>query len=140
MRRRLTVLLLLLMPLLAAAESIVVVVNPDSGVTTLSRNEVINIFLGSFRQLPSGLVASPVDLPPAHPARAEFYRRLVGKSPAEINTYWARLVFSARTRPPIQAERLEDAISLAQGSAAAITYLERSRVTGRLRVVFELAE
>lgn len=140
MRRHVVVFVLLLMPLLAAAESIVVVANPDSGVTTLSRNEVINIFLGSFRQLPSGLVASPVDLPPGHPVRAEFYRRLVGKSPAEISTYWARLVFSARTRPPIQAERLEDALSLVKGAATVITYLERSQVTGRLRVVFELAE
>ena len=140
MRRPLLILLLLLAPLLAAAESIVVVVNPDSGVTALSRNEVINIFLGSFRPLPSGRVASPIDLPAGHPARAAFYRRLVGKSPAEINTYWARLVFSARTRPPIEAERVEDALSLVQGSAAAITYLERSQVGGRLRVVFELAD
>lgn len=140
LRRPLAILLLLLVPLMAAAESIVVVVNPDSGVTALSRNEVINIFLGSFRQLPSGRVASPVDLPAGHPVRAAFYRRLVGKSPAEINAYWARLVFSARTRPPIEAERVEDALSLVQGSAAAITYLERSQVGGRLRVVFELAD
>jgi len=140
MRRHLLVFALLLTPLLAAAESIVVVANPASGVTTLSRNEVINIFLGSFRQLPTGRVASPVDLPVGHPVRAEFYRRLVGKSPAEINTYWARLVFSARTRPPIQAERLQDALSLVQGSETAITYLERSQVKGPLRVVFELAD
>ena len=135
--------LVLLLPLLsgvASAESIVVVVNPGSGVETLSRNEVINIFLGSFRQLPSGIVASPIDLPQTHPARAEFYRLLVGKNPSEINTYWARLIFSGKTRPPIQAERVEDAIALVQGSVGTITYLERSKVSGRLKIVFELPQ
>ena len=107
LKLRLLVFLAIAMPVLAHAESIVVVVNPGSGVDTLSRNEVINIFLGSFRQLPSGIAALPIDLPPGHPARAEFYRLLVGKNPAEINTYWARLIFSGKTRPPIQAQRFD---------------------------------
>lgn len=131
--------LLALMPLAASAESIVVVVNPSSGVETLSRNDVINIFLGSFRQLPSGIPALPVDLPQGDAARAEFYRLLVGKNPSEINAYWSRLIFSGKTRPPIQAQRVEDAVSMVQGSVGAITYLERSKVSGRLRIVFELS-
>ncbi len=137
---RLIVLLAMLMPALAHAESIVVVANPAAGVDALSRNDVINIFLGSFRQLPSGVAALPIDLPPGHPARAEFYRLLVGKNQAEINTYWARLIFSGKTRPPIQAERVEDAVSMVQGSVGAITYLERSKVSGKLKIVFELAQ
>ena len=140
LKLRLLVFLAIAMPVLAHAESIVVVVNPGSGVDTLSRNEVINIFLGSFRQLPSGIAALPIDLPPGHPARAEFYRLLVGKNPAEINTYWARLIFSGKTRPPIQAQQVEDAMSMVQGSVGAITYLERSKVSGRLKIVFELAQ
>lgn len=131
--------LLVLMPIAASAESIVVVVNPNSGVETLSRNDVINIFLGSFRQLPSGIPALPVDLPQGDAARAEFYRLLVGKNPSEINAYWSRLIFSGKTRPPIQAQRVEDAVSMVQGSVGAITYLERSKVSGRLRIVFELS-
>lgn len=138
-RLRFIVILAMLVPVLAHAESIVVVANPAAGVETLSRNDVINIFLGSFRQLPSGIAALPIDLPPGHPARAEFYRLLVGKNPAEINAYWARLIFSGRTRPPIQAQRLEDAVSMVQGSVGAITYLERSQVSGKLKIVFELA-
>lgn len=136
---RIVAFLLALMPVAAGAESIVVVVNPASGVETLSRNDVINIFLGSFRRLPSGIPALPVDLPQGHPARAEFYRLLVGKNPSEINAYWSRLIFSGKTRPPIQAIRVEDAATMVQGSVGAITYLERSKVSGKLRIVFELS-
>lgn len=130
-------LLLALLPTLAAAESLVVVVNPMSGVETLSRTDVINIFLGRFRQLPSGITAQPIDLP-ASPARVEFYRALVNKEPAEINAYWARLVFSGRTSPPIQTEHLEEVISALRAHPGGIAYLERSKVSRKEKIVFEL--
>ena len=139
MGRLVILLLFALTPLAVGAQSIVVVVNPGSGVESLSRNDVINIFLGGFRQFPSGIPALPIDLPQGHPAREEFYRLLVGKNPSEINTYWSRLIFSGKTRPPIQAGRVEDALSMALGSAGAITYLERGKVSGRLKIVFELS-
>ncbi len=128
-----------LMPLAAWADDIVVVVNPASGVESLSRNDVINIFLGGFRRLPSGIPALPVDLPQGNPVREEFYRLLVGKNPAEINTYWSRLIFSGKTRPPLQAARVEDAQAMVLGSVGAITYLDRSKVDGRFKIVFELS-
>ena len=128
-----------LMPLAAWADDIVVVVNPGSGVESLSRNDVINIFLGGFRRLPSGIPALPVDLPQGNPVREEFYRLLVGKNPAEINTYWSRLIFSGKTRPPLQAARVEDAQAMVLGSVGAITYLDRSKVDGRFKIVFELS-
>ena len=131
--------LALLLPVTAWADDIVVVVNPASGVESLSRNDVINIFLGGFRRLPSGIPALPVDLPQGNPVREEFYRLLVGKNPAEINTYWSRLIFSGKTRPPLQAARVEDAQAMVLGSVGAITYLDRSKVDGRLKIVFELS-
>ena len=41
----------------------VVVVNARSAVPKLSRDEVINIFLGRYRQLPTGETALPIDQP-----------------------------------------------------------------------------
>ena len=139
MGRLVILLLFALTPLAVGAQSIVVVVNPGSGVESLSRNDVINIFLGGFRQFPSGIPALPIDLPQGHPAREEFYRLLVGKNPSEINTYWSRLIFSGKTRPPLQATRVEDAQAMVLGSVGAITYLDRSKVDGRFKIVFELS-
>ena len=139
MGRLVILLLFALTPLAVGAQSIVVVVNPGSGVESLSRNDVINIFLGGFRQFPSGIPALPIDLPQGHPAREEFYRLLVGKNPSEINTYWSRLIFSGKTRPPLQAARVEDAQAMVLGSVGAITYLDRSKVDGRFKIVFELS-
>lgn len=100
MNARRPLLLALLLLSLAARADLVVVVNADNPTPALSREEVIHIFLGRYRQFPSGQGAEPYDQPTDSPERNLFYERLVGKSQAQINAYWARLTFTGRTRPP----------------------------------------
>lgn len=124
--------------LAVGAQSIVVVVNPAAAwsrsAATTSSTSFSAVSASSRREFGAAHRFAAGAL-----AREEFYRLLVGKNPSEINTYWSRLIFSGKTRPPIQAGRVEDALSMAQGSAGAITYLERGKVSGRLKIVFELS-
>ena len=122
----------------ADGPSIVVVVNPQSGVDKLGRDEIIDIFLGRYRKLPSGKVALPIDVAEASPERARFYQLLVKKSPSEMSSYWARLVFSGQTSPPFQVPDAKTALELVASSPNAIAYVERSAVTANVKVVFEL--
>jgi len=115
----------------------VVVVNATSSVNQLSQDEVINIFLGRYRRLPSGETAVPIDQPENSALRAEFYRKLVNKDLNEINAYWARLIFSGRTSPPTQASSGTEVITLLSASVSSIAYLERSQVDKRFRIVLE---
>lgn len=116
----------------------VVVVNARSGVSQLSQDEVINIFLGRYRRLPNGVTAIPVDQPESSPLRGEFYRRLVNKDLHEINAYWSRLIFSGKTTPPSQAADANEVITLLTGNIGGIAYLDRSRIDSRFRIVLEL--
>lgn len=118
------------------AGDLVVIVHPQSGVDRLSREDVINIFLGRFRQFSSGISAQPLDLPAQE--KEEFYQRLVGKDLAEINAYWARLIFSGATAPPRQMKGIEQVLNAVAASPAHIGYVERNRVDGRVRIVHEL--
>jgi ABC-type phosphate transport system substrate-binding protein len=122
----------------ADAASIVVVVNPQSGVEKLSKDEIIDIFLGRYRKLPGGRVALPIDVAEASNERARFYQLLVKKSPTEMSSYWARLVFSGQTSPPFQVPDAKTALELVQSSPNAIAYIDRSAVTAQVKVVFEL--
>ena len=115
----------------------VVVVNATSSVNQLSQDEVINIFLGRYRRLPSGETAVPIDQPESSALRAEFYRKLVNKDLNEINAYWARLIFSGRTSPPMQASSGTEVITLLNASGSSIAYLERSQVDKRFRIILE---
>ena len=115
----------------------VLVVNAASAIRQLSQEEVINIFLGRYRGLPAGGTAMPIDQPESVALRGEFYRKLVNKDVNEINAYWARLIFSGRTAPPLQAANAAEVIALLTGHAGGIAYLDRGQVDKRFRIVLE---
>lgn len=135
----LTLLIVLLGSVAGARAELVVVVNAASAVKQLSQDEVINIFLGRYRRLPTGESAVPIDQPEGSALRAEFYRKLVNKEVNEINAYWSRLIFSGRTSPPVQALNAADVIALLTGSTSSITYLDRSQVDKRFQIVLEFS-
>jgi ABC-type phosphate transport system substrate-binding protein len=117
---------------------IVVIVNAGSGIDHLTRDEVIDIFLGRYRKLPSGRAAMPIDIAESSVERARFYQLLVKKSPADMRSYWARLVFSGQTSPPFQVADPGTAVELVQGNPNAIAYVDRASVTADVKVVLEL--
>ena len=109
----------------------VVVVNAASAIQRLSQDQVINIFLGRYRRLPNGETAIPIDQPDSGTLRAEFYRKLVNKDLSEINAYWARLIFSGRTSPPVQAAQPAEVIELLMTNPGGMAYVDRSQVDRR---------
>ena len=123
-----------------ARADLVLVANPQSGIERLTQDEVVNIYLGRYRRLTSGIVAEPVDLADESELRARFYRSLVNKSLAEINAYWARLVFSGKTRPPQPVGNVEAALQYVSAKPGGLAYLERSQADRRVRIVFEFGE
>jgi ABC-type phosphate transport system substrate-binding protein len=131
----------LLAPLVVGANepsSIVVIVNPASGVDRLTRDEVIDIFLGRYRKLPSGRAALPIDVAESSAERARFYQLLVKKSSTEMSSYWARLVFSGQTSPPFQVPDAKTAVELVESNPNAIAYVDRASVNAHVKVVLEI--
>jgi len=117
---------------------LVVIVNPQSGVNSLSTSDAVNIFMGRYRKLPSGIVAFPIDIGERSAERERFYKQLVNKDLAEVDAYWARLVFSGQTSPPLQVPDGKTAVQLVAGNRAAIAYVDRSVVDDRVKIVMTL--
>lgn len=131
--------LLAFLPAATAWADLVVVANPKSGIDRMSREEVVFVFMGRWRQLPSGLPAQPVDSPVDSPEHSAFYRQLVNKNASEIKAYWSRLVFSGGARPPVMPQTREEQIRILAATPGAVSYLERSKVDARVRIVFEFS-
>ncbi|MCX7208408.1 MAG: hypothetical protein NT086_20975 [Proteobacteria bacterium] len=115
----------------------VVIVHPNSGVTQLSKGEVINIFMGRYRKFPSGQSAIPLDV--LHPAtgREQFYRGLLNKELAEVDSYWARLKFSGQVAPPLGVNNSDAVVQMVASNINYIAYCDRSKVTDKVKVVFD---
>lgn len=137
---RTAVLMFALCACVPAQAELVVVANPKSGVENLTRDDVINIYLGRYRRLASGITAEPIDQSSDAESRARFYRTLVGKSLSEINAYWSRLVFSGKTLPPQVAGTPDEAYQMVVSRPGALAYVDRSRVDKRVVIVFELSD
>ena len=128
------------LPAAAAAADWVLVASTKAGITRLSRDEVINIYLGRYRLFTSGMTAEPLDQPSDSALKTRFYRHLVDKSLAEINAYWARLVFSGKTQPPRTVGSSEEAIQFITTHPGALAYVDRAKADGRVIIVFEMTD
>ena len=117
------------------AAELVIIVNRDSGISSLSREQVSHLFLGRVKMLPSGARANVVEV---EPLRAGFYRRLLGREIAEINAYWARLQFSGRTQPPSRVSDSASAIARVAEDLQAIAFVDTVPDDARARVVLRL--
>ncbi|WP_150305676.1 type 2 periplasmic-binding domain-containing protein [Pseudomonas saliphila] len=120
-----------------ARADIAVVVTVDSPLRTVSQNDLINVFMGRYRRLPTGETALPVDL---SPLKARFYRALVDKDLAEINSYWARLIFSGQASPPLQMQESDEMLQYIRRNPGALGYLDAAAVPDDVRIVLQLSE
>jgi ABC-type phosphate transport system substrate-binding protein len=137
----LTLMAALWMPTLRAqTNTLVVIVNPTIGVQRLTRSEVLDIFLGRYRNFPTGASALPIDLDASSAARNQFYALLAHKNPADMVSYWARLSFSGKISPPFAVSGAETAVDIVAANPNAIAYVDRSAVDSRVRIAFEITE
>jgi ABC-type phosphate transport system substrate-binding protein len=114
---------------------VVAVVSAKSTVTTLSRSEVTDIFLGRASRFPNGVQAVPIDQADGSVARDEFYAKLAGKTAAQLKAYWSKIIFTGRGQPPpVVANSVELKKRLA-ANPAAIGYMEQDLVDDSVRVV-----
>ena len=134
--RKLLVLLLCGLPLLASAE-IAVVTSPDTGVSSLSEREVRQLFNGETREL-GGQRVTLLDLPEGDATRDTFYRELMGRTTDQMQSHWARQVFTGGARPPREVASISEMKSRA-ASPGALGYLPADEVDeDELRVLFRL--
>lgn len=142
MRRLILIILLFCTGFLAlpVRAELVLIANPNSGIEQLNRSDVVNIYLGRYRMLASGLTADPLDQPYESEMREHFYRRLVDKSLSQISAYWARLVFSGKIRPPRVVDSPVDAVAEVARVPGVVAYVDRSQVDGRVRIVFDFGK
>lgn len=127
------VLLLVLLALPVRAE-VVLVVASGNPISTLPRAQVVNIFLGRIPYLNQQRVMA-VDQDEGSSVRDQFYRDLLGWSPAQVKAYWSKMIFTGRGQPPPTHGGDADIQQFVANNPGAIGYMERSQVTAGVQVV-----
>ena len=120
---------------IAADAEVVVVVSSTSPVTTLSVEQIADIFLGRSNQFPGGGRAVPIDQAESSADRTEFYARFSGRTPAQMKMHWSKLIFTGRGRPPAQVKDSSAVKELLSSNLEAISYIDRSTVDESVTVL-----
>ncbi|MBP9905762.1 MAG: hypothetical protein KBF66_09405 [Rhodoferax sp.] len=78
-----------------------VIASAEAPLQTVDIKEVQSLYMGRRRVLAGGGQVQATDLPRSHPLRELFYVQLTGMTAAQVNSYWARLLFSGQSTPPM---------------------------------------
>lgn len=118
-----------------AMAEIVVVVSSHSSITALSKSQVADIFLGKTRRYPNGAIAVPIDQAEGSAAREEFYMDVAARTPAQLKSYWSKIIFTGRGQPPPVVSNDGELKKRIAGNPAAIGYIDRRFVDASIREV-----
>jgi ABC-type phosphate transport system substrate-binding protein len=116
---------------------VVVVVSAKSAVSTLSKDQVMDIFLGKTTRFPDGAPAVPIDQMEGSAARDEFYATFANKSPAQVKAHWAKILFTGRGQPPKSVSNSVEVRKLIAANPRAISYIERSDLDSTVKVLLQ---
>jgi len=105
------------------ASSLQVIVNEKSGVGTLSRKQVMSLFLGRARVFPNKNAARAFDHKVDSDIRKAFFEALTGKAISDIDAYWARLRYSGRASLPKEMNDSQAVLSEVMNNENAIAYV-----------------
>ncbi|NCP63559.1 MAG: hypothetical protein GW763_15100 [Paraglaciecola sp.] len=122
------------------ATAFVVVVNKNNPIESLSKREVIDIYMGRFLTFPDGEHVQPLDLPSQSSLKNDFYVSLVNQDERKIKAYWARLLFSGRAKPPETLDSIAAILAKVEKINQAIAYIPATAVTDNVKVVYRLDE
>ncbi len=122
------------MPITARAE-LYIVTGVRSSITSLSRTDAEALFLGYAPLYNDRRGSTLVDAPPG-PVREELYQKLTGRTPAQINAHWSRLVFTGKGMPPQEARSVADAKEIIASGVNVIGYVTKNELSNSLRVLY----
>ena len=125
-----------MLPLSAQAADLVVIANPVAPVTTLSRQQVTDLFLGKTASLPGFCCPVLVDQPESSPLREAFYGSVTGRSAAQARSAWAKLYFTGKGVPPKEGGGSEEIRRMVAGNRNMLGYIEKSMVDDSVKIIF----
>ncbi len=117
---------------------VAVIVSNHSSLGNLTREQVLDIYTGRLLTLPSNEIPLPMDLRGTPLARQYFYQDLTGKSLPQINSYWARLLFSGQATPPRLLPDAHAMIKAVRENSAALGFIDEHDISSGVKVLFTL--
>ena len=113
----------------AAQADVVVVVSAKSTTTTMTADEISQIYLGKSKAL------KPVETAGA-PIRSQFYSKVAGKDESQVKAIWSKLVFTGKATAPKELATSADVVKAVAADPNSIGYVDKSAVDPSVKIVY----
>ena len=123
----------------APAQEFAVIVNAANPVSSLPKEEVAKLFLKKSVSWQSGATVAAVELPMTAKTREAFARDVLGKTLAQVKSYWQQQIFSGRDVPLPEKPTDDDVVAFVRANPNAIGYVSKGAEIGRGVKVISLA-
>ena len=108
---------------------LVIIVNPQNPATRMFPSQAAQFFLGG------SVLFTPIEQAEGSPIRAEFCKKVLEKSPDQVEAIWSKIVFAAKGKPPKQFKSSAEVKKAVADNVNAIGYIEKSAVDDTVKVV-----
>jgi ABC-type phosphate transport system substrate-binding protein len=112
-----------------AYADVVVVVSAKSSTTTMTADEISQIYLGKSKAM------KPVETS-GSPIRSQFYNKVAGKDEAQVKAIWSKLVFTGKATAPKELPSSAEVVKAVAADPNAIGYIDKSAVDSTVKVVY----
>lgn len=117
---------------------VVVIVNPSSGITILTVDDISRIFLGKLNTFPGGAQAISINQEEGSAVRNKFNETICKKSASQYKAYWSQLVFTGKATSPKNASDDVAVKKLIAANTNMIGYIDSSAVDATVKVVYKI--
>lgn len=114
---------------------VVVVAGSKSPVSTLTKEQVAQIYLGKVKSYPSG-GAAITSLISSGPVRDEFLNNVLEKSESQARAVWSRLIFTGSGSGPKELKDASETKQLVANNPNIIGVIDKASVDASVKVVY----
>lgn len=123
-----------------ANAEVLVIMNSKNPIKSLEKKKIIELFMGKATAFPNRKPAITLDFESGSDLRRKFYKSLTGKSEAQIDAYWAQLVFGGRMSQPKKFKNEKQIINAVLENPSTIAFVSKQTLPRNVKVVAVLTE
>jgi ABC-type phosphate transport system substrate-binding protein len=112
-----------------------VIVNASNDISSMTKEQVSELFLKKVIEWGNGRKALPVDQPSSSPVREKFSKEIHEKTVTAVNSYWRQKIFSGRDVPPPEKSSDADVLTYVEANADAIGYVSPNAPVDKVKVL-----
>lgn len=112
-----------------------VIVNSSNPATSLTLVKVSDLFLKKIAKWDNGTKVMPVDLNDRSQVRQDFSRKVHGKTPLAVKSYWQQQLFAGTKLPPPEKAQDSEVIAYVRANPGAIGYISPDTKTEGVKLV-----